>query len=273
MRDFDLVSLQKCELEILKEFVRICDKHNLKYYLAWGTFLGAVRHQGFIPWDDDLDVCMPYEDYLKFKEVCKTELGSDYFYEDWYAHREYFLSWAKLRKNNTTCMTRQEAKLKMHWGVCIDIFPLIPLRGPGLTFNEKIAFACLNLFIQRAHQPYLEDSASKKIKKILYAILPKCLDEFMIKKCYRVLGCGKKDAKYLYDFSDILDKVCVEKEVFGEGKMYQFEDIMVNGPSDADTYLTRAYGDDYMVIPPVEQRVTHGDIIVDIHKDYTYYQE
>ena len=273
MRDFDLIALQKCELEVLKEFVRICDKHNLKYYVAWGTLLGAVRHQGFIPWDDDIDVCMPYDDYLKFKQVCETELGSDYFYEDWYAHHDYFLFWAKLRKNNTTCMTRREAKLKMHWGVCVDIFPLIPLEEQKLPLNKKIAKACLNLFVQRAHLPYLGDSTSKKVKKFVYAILPKSLDQKVIRRCYRVLGNCKKEAKYMYDFCNSLEKICLEKEVFGEGKLYPFEDMKVNGPSDANTYLTRAYGDDYMVIPPVEQQVNHGDIIVDIHKDYTYYQE
>lgn len=77
----------------------------------------------------------------------------------------------------------------------------------------------------------------------------------------------------MYDFCNSLEKICLEKEVFGEGKLYPFEDMKVNGPSDANTYLTRAYGDDYMVIPPVEQQVNHGDIIVDIHKDYTYYQK
>lgn len=272
MREVDLRTLQKCELDVLKEFIRVCNKYDLKYYVAWGTLLGAVRHQGFIPWDDDIDVCMPYDDYLRFKQVCKTELGTEYFYEDWYAHHDYFLYWAKLRKNNTTCMTRREADLKIHWGVGIDIFPLIKMDKPHLGLSKKIAKAFLNLIVQRAYFSYGEENTSKKVKRVLYTIIPKSLDKRIINLCFHTMSRAKSDALFLYDFSESLERSCTMCSVFGEGKMYQFEDIMVNGPLNADAYLKQAYGDDYMVIPSVENQIDHGDIIVDVDRDYTYYQ-
>ncbi len=272
MREFDLGALQLCELDLLKEFVRVCDKHHLKYYLAWGTLLGAVRHQGFIPWDDDIDVCMPYEDYVRFKEVCETELGSEYFYEDWYNHHDCFLHWAKLRKNGTTCMTRREADLKIHWGVGLDIFPLIKIDTMGMSRTRKLANAVLKLILQRSYLPYGEKSFSKKVKGMIYAVIPKAMDEKIVRQCYKILSKSKGNAKYVYDFSDTWARAAWPAEVFGEGVKYQFEDVMLNCPNDVDAYLKQAYGEDYMDIPKVEDRIDHGDIIVDLEKDYTYYQ-
>lgn len=273
MRKFDLHALQKCELEVLKEFIRVCEKNNLKYYLAWGTLIGAVRHQGFIPWDDDIDVCMPYEDYVRFKEVCRSDLGKDYFYEDWEAHSDYFLYWAKLRKNHTTCMTRSESNLKIHWGVGMDIFPLVKMDGPSCPMNKKIARFMLSLITNRAYLPYSADGPSKKIKKIIYKLVPQKLDKYIIKKCYSVLTKAGKNAEYYWDISDSVNRCCFKASVFGEGKKLLFENQMMNCPSDADTYLRKAYGDDYMLIPDVQDRINHGDIIVDLECDYTYYQE
>lgn len=272
MRNFDLRELQLCELEILKEFIRICDKHRLKYYLAWGTLLGAVRHQGFIPWDDDIDVCMFYEDYLKFKEICKTELHSDYVYEDREAHSDYFLYWAKLRKNNTTCMTRSEKNLNIHWGVGIDIFPLVKMDKMEGTMKKKAARAVLKFITNRPYLPYGANGVSKKIKRIIYTLIPKVLDEKIIKKCFHVLNRAGKDAEFVWDFSEPVHRSSFPVSVFGDGKSLEFEGLKMNCPIDATSYLEKVYGDDYMVLPKVQDRVDHGDIIVDLERNYTYYQ-
>lgn len=272
MREFDLRALQLCELDVLKEFVRVCEKHHLRYYLAWGTLLGAVRHHGFIPWDDDIDVCMPYEDYVHFREVCKTELGSEYFYEDWYKHHDYFLPWAKIKKNQTTCMTRRESDLKIHWGVGIDIFPMIKIDKMSMSLSKKIANSFLKLVVQRAYLPYGENSLSKKLKGVIYAVIPKSMDKRIVNYCYKILSKSKGNAAYVCDFSNIIEHAIWPAEIFGEGVKYPFEDVMLNCPNDADAYLKQVFGDDYMVIPKEEDRIDHGDIIVDLEKDYTYYQ-
>lgn len=125
MRDFDLRALQLKELEGLKEIDRICRKHGIEYMLSWGSAIGAIRHQGFIPWDDDIDVCMKWNDYLKFKEVCKTELDSRYFYQDWESDPYYYSSWAKIRMNDTTSIMRKMKDYPIHGGICLDVFPLV----------------------------------------------------------------------------------------------------------------------------------------------------
>lgn len=102
MRDFDLRALQLKELECLKEIDRLCRKHKIEYFLSWGSAIGAIRHKGFIPWDDDIDVSMKMDDYLRFKEVCAQELDAKYFYQDWESDPYYYSSWAKIRINDTT---------------------------------------------------------------------------------------------------------------------------------------------------------------------------
>lgn len=133
MDEFDLRALQLCELDLLKEVDRICKKHDIPYFLAFGTALGAVRHKGFIPWDDDVDVLMKYPDYLRFQEVCKTELPPHLFYQDWQTDPAYYLPWAKIRNSRTTSLVPEMADYPINWGVCVDIFPLFPMKEETLS--------------------------------------------------------------------------------------------------------------------------------------------
>ena len=126
MRDFDLRALQLKELECLKEIDRLCRKHKIEYFLSWGSAIGAIRHKGFIPWDDDIDVSMKMDDYLRFKEVCAQELDAKYFYQDWESDPYYYSSWAKIRINDTTSVMADMVDYPTHNGICIDIFPLLP---------------------------------------------------------------------------------------------------------------------------------------------------
>lgn len=132
-----MTDLQKVEFDILVEFDRICRKFNLKYFLFSGTLLGAVRHGGFIPWDDDIDVAMPINDYYKFVKICKTELGEDYFLQTY--NTDYVNFWyAKIRKNNTTMLESGFENVNMHHGVWIDIFPYFCIEKDDSIINQKL---------------------------------------------------------------------------------------------------------------------------------------
>ena len=122
----NLRKLQLCEYEILKAVVEVCDRHQLKYWLMCGTLLGAVRHKGFIPWDDDVDICMELKDLLRFVKFAKKELPSRYFVQTPKTERRGKWLFCKVRKEGTLCLQKGEDKTEdFHQGIWIDIFPLI----------------------------------------------------------------------------------------------------------------------------------------------------
>ena len=135
---------QISELEILMEFKRICSSNNLQYYLTAGTLLGAVRHQGFIPWDDDIDIAMPRKDFKKFGELCRCQLKKDFYYQDCRTEPDYPYYFAKLRKEGTeVCEPCLEA-VNIRKGHYIDIFPLD--RCPNSSVAAQLFFKLIALF-------------------------------------------------------------------------------------------------------------------------------
>lgn len=272
MRNFDLRKLQLVELEILQEVERLCQKYDITYYLAWGSALGAKRHQGFIPWDDDIDICMPWTDYIRFQEVCKTELGKDFFYQDNSKEPDFYLYWAKLRKNNTTSMTRDEIKLHMHWGICIDVFPLFALKDNRVSFSQKVAYHVLKFLCNRSFTFNCPRSLKNTIKRILYYMIPMKVSNGCKNYCFKVLSKYEKEGMYLMDFSEGCHQKVLPRDVFAEGMYLDFEGQKFPVPKKIDEYLTFAYGDDYMVIPDVHDQMNHGDIIVDFDHDSSRYQ-
>ena len=118
-----LRKLQLMELEMLIEVDRICRKYDIQYFLDGGTLLGAVRHDGFIPWDDDADIIMLHEEYEKFYNACKKELNTErFFLQDYRTDKHYLWGFAKMRRNGTTFLREGQEHVKCHTGVCIDIF-------------------------------------------------------------------------------------------------------------------------------------------------------
>ncbi len=123
LREFQLF-----QLGILKEFIRLCGKNDLRYFAAYGTLLGAVRHQGFIPWDDDIDLWMPAKDYVRFRDVCKTQLKPPYYLQSHETNLQNFISWQRIGREDTTSLLLEMADIHAEWGICIDIFPLFPCK-------------------------------------------------------------------------------------------------------------------------------------------------
>ena len=161
-----LRDVQKVQLEILLEFDRICRKHGLKYLLFAGTLLGAVRHKGFIPWDDDIDVCMLRGDYERFLTVCKDELSAELFLQTTDTDREYPLQFAKLRKNNTRFVEKSMSDLKIHHGVFIDIFPLDNVMPHSFIGRfQQISLYVLHR-INLTRVPLCQDSCRRFLSKV-----------------------------------------------------------------------------------------------------------
>lgn len=260
-RQSKLRELQMAELEIVKLFTQICEAENLKYYILNGTMLGAVRHKGFVPWDDDIDIGMPRQDYEKFLRVAKAHFSSDCYsvrhFRQTPEHVDYF---AKLTSSAFQIkVTRMKTERRENaW---IDIHPL-----DGMPNN-----ALLNRLYQ------LKILAVRKIYSIaifdqgvaLYGVKRSWYNRLAIMICKRVplqKLISKRAAWNLYDRtisryscegSDYIVnasgaykfKEMFRKEVFGEGKLYDFEGMKLCGPADYDFYLKQIYGD-YMTPPP-----------------------
>ena len=159
----DIAGHQKVLKELLLEFNRVCEKHNIKYILFSGTAIGAIRHKGFIPWDDDLDVAMLRTEYERFLEVAPKELNSEYYLQAEFSEH-WPLYFSKLRKNNTTCLEKYHPKdKKIHQGIYIDIFPID--NASNNKFLRKVQFLSSKVVLAKAfyRRGYDTDSVVKKI--------------------------------------------------------------------------------------------------------------
>lgn len=259
-----LRQLQLAELEILKEFVRICEEHGLRYYLVGGTLLGAVRHKGFIPWDDDIDVAMPREDYDRFAKIAPQELGSQYFYQCPDTDPYYFLTYAKVRKNGTAVYEERFKKAKFHKGIFIDIFPLDFCPRPGLICHLLFnVLAVMNYRGQvdsgETYEPYKEISG-----KIGYTVLRLFSPKGLVRMRKRLLRLSKRlsQGAYVASYSGAYG---YHREVFPamwfvEGADVLFEGKTYKGPTEVNRELEQIFGENFMEFPPAADQKGHIEL-------------
>ncbi len=260
--DRDLRVLQEVELGLLHQFDEICRKEGLRYFLLGGSALGAVRHGGFIPWDDDIDVGMPRPDYERFVRLAPSLLPPHLFLQDYRTEPDYLLSFAKLRDNRTLFKEKIFAHLDIHHGVYMDIFPLD--GGPA---DRKEAEKLL-----KRMKLYRFSLLNRKTRYIREKSLPASMALSLMTPfvsrgtCFRMIDA--LCMKYEYGTAPSIanwhgawgTKEVVPKELFGEGKPMPFEDMLCPVPEDYDGYLTSLYGD-YRRLPPLEKQVSHHESV------------
>ena len=254
MDDKTLKKLHQCEQEILDEVDRICDKYNLIYYLTGGTLLGAVRHKGFIPWDDDMDIVMPREDLEKFFDVAPSELGNKYFLQSQKTDSNWHRLYCKVRKNNTLFIEKKTKGLKHHQGIYIDIFPL----DSGNRHNdllERIKSKFVKTVNAHFQMFYGEVPMNWKHKLISY-IFPISFFELVRKRWMN--GSGDYFINYESRYHTL--KYTFRKSVFNPPVLLEFEGKKYSVPREYKTVLSRIYGDDYMELPPEDARRTHNPV-------------
>ncbi|UJF15204.1 LicD family protein [Jeotgalibaca sp. MA1X17-3] len=265
----DIKKIQKIELEILIEFDRICRKHDIRYQLYAGTLIGAIRHKGFIPWDDDIDVSMLREDYHKFLSVVEEELSSEYFFQTHETDPNYINKFAKIRKNRTVFMEKLVEGIDMHHGFYIDIFTFDSVKLD--TYKGKYQIWLLrtidSFFKYRIKTRYetLEDGFEKKkatFKYHLIKILP--ISKEKVERCVLKIMTMFNDEKteYVADLANpgegVLEKFMLRRETLEDSIDWDFEEYKFPVPRAYDEVLTRAYGD-YM--QPPEVQVSHHNIV------------
>lgn len=262
MKKNELRKLQLEEKNILDYFVKFCQENNLTYYLAYGTLLGAVRHKGFIPWDDDIDIYMLPDDYLKFIRLFKST--DDYILQNIETELYFHTTLTKIRKNNT-CMIEEDWKyVKIHKGINIDVFPLLPYpdsKFGKIKFQFKLRIA--TLFVSK--NLHAKNLKNKIIFSILKIIPRKVTNKWADKIIINLLNYNGKYSNYK---SEVRNKI-YKKEWFMSNTKLLFENDYYISPGNYHELLKELYGD-YMKLPDKNQRYGHGfgNIILSFDKNY-----
>ena len=259
-KKLELDEIRKIQIRLLKKFIYICEKEKYRYTVVGGTFLGAIRHKGYIPWDDDIDVGMPREDYEKFIVYCKNETMDG---EEIITHEnpKYNYLFAKFCDKNTILFEPEANRKNCVFGVYIDVFPIDGL-GNSYEKAKKVfdrTYFLRNLLVSSCvkYPPKFRKNIFKLLESLMFYVLSRFVNEKkIIKKIEKVYVNNGFDNSL---FSGVVCGCYGKNEIMGEGSLrdlatIEFENIPVKSIKNFHEYLSRLYGD-YMQLPPPENRV------------------
>lgn len=266
MKELSQDELKKTELEILKYLDFICEKNNIRYYIFFGTLIGAIRHKGFIPWDDDIDVCMPREDYDKFVEIMKND--SNYYFISPETDNLYYWPFARLCDKKTILILNNLKKVK-NFGVFVDVFPMdnAPLDEEKNEWLKQYIY----------YEKRMKNTIPREVKysKLNFVGLLKAIKHLPLRIKYKpskfnyyrdsLLAIIKKynsyeRDKYIISSTPYKTKTIFSKDNFKETIKVKFESLMVNAPKDYDILLKKIYGD-YMQLPSIDKQKSHHNFV------------
>lgn len=254
IKDNELKHLHDVLLNVIADIDQLCVENNIEYYLMGGSALGAIRHEGFIPWDDDLDIIMTISNYRKFIDVCKLKLNSDK-----YTLQEGGVDWplpfTKIRLNKTT-FEEEESSVSNSGnnGIFVDVFKLDNVSNNGV-------FACIQYILAKIYVAYslsVRGYRYTTVKKRVIMFLSKVLSANCIR--HRVINVIERNNKtptnylgFYYGRTNMRNAV-MKREVYGTPKRVKFESMQLPVPEQSHNYLSILFGN-YMKLPPVEKRV------------------
>lgn len=259
--------------EMLAWFHRVCTRNGLRYYVLGGTMLGAVRHQGFIPWDDDIDVGMPREDYIRLERILSRCPDPRYRLETPNSSVEdFWYPFAKLYDTRTTLV--ENTRYQTRRGIYLDIFPL---DGAGNSrWEAKAHFAPIKWRRKLLLAMTTGIRTGRSLPKNLAVCVLRCLPEWLVdkKKLLHVIdrrsaGLAYGDCSWVGNMMGAwMERELMPKAILGTPREYVFEGLTIWGPEDFEGYLTSLYGN-WRELPPVEQRKSRHDFgYMDLERSY-----
>jgi lipopolysaccharide cholinephosphotransferase len=263
MRDFPdnrldgedkLRQLQLILLRILKVFHEICEENGLRYWLEGGTLLGAVRHGGFIPWDDDIDVEMPREDYLKFCRIAPGKLPYDMFFQSPESDPGFLCPWVKIR-DRFSHLVERTGPYPYSQAASIDVFPMV--LGTSRHLRWRLFYIMLEPFNKKPERAWPQLRLISRCKNLTIGtaqrIFRACMRPRFLREAFlRYLDHGKVFWQYE---PPIRWRSLFTEEMIFPLKKIRFEDFEFWSPADPNAFLSYYYGD-YMTPPPPEERVS-----------------
>jgi len=254
------------QLDLYKKIREVSEKYGLNLIVIGGTALGAVRHKGYIPWDDDLDVALTRDDFEKLVLVSEKEFNDPYFFQYALSDKLIFCPWARLRRSDTTGIVRTQCNHKYNNGIFVDIFIFDKIpedKGELKRFTKKIA-----LYQHLLRNYYHYNSTNKKLESIKRIVFPMTKHFITYEKLYEkyVKLCSKYNKTDEKKYADLcalslLGKTDLSEDDFLESIEVPFENTTVKIPKNYDERLKSQYGD-YMSFPPVKDRGQWHDNVI-----------
>lgn len=264
----ELLEIQQIETELLKKIHDICEKYNITYFLVAGTLLGAVRHGGFIPWDEDMDIGMFREDYEKFMKIAPDVFSGDYAVMDSSVNSGYSRIYGKVFKLGTKYYEAEWDEFVENSGLWIDIFPIDKVDAPNVEEAVRIArkrrdIREKELLIRRYRNGVDRDKFSR-VTKVVCGLLKPVSYKNIVKYVKNKLTADEgKTAKFCTNYGSGYGvvKQTMPIDYYLPVKKIKFGECEFNCPNNTEKYLTQIYKD-YMKLPPEDKRVMKHDLLI-----------
>jgi lipopolysaccharide cholinephosphotransferase len=258
------------ELDLLQQLINVCQQYQLRIWLDWGTLLGAVRHHGFIPWDDDIDVCMPREDYDKLVSIGNEAFQHPYFLQDGYSDKDYYRGHAQLRNSETTGIRPSDSYQPFNQGIFIDIFVLDGIPEDSVKSHELSRWVRKKLrFLKSKNCAIIASGRLGLIfrkMKCRYEVWRKGWPAMFKEIEDRLREHPFDKSRHVAEVSFCGLDVVFDRDIFDETVWLDFEDIKAPAPAAYDRMLRIIFGDNYMT--PIHAATSHGEVIFDVEKNY-----
>ena len=254
----ELKQIQAIQQELIQEVARICRKCGIHFNMVGGTMLGAIRHKGHIPWDDDADIGFLRTEYEKFREACKSELDHDkYYLQDLRSTEGYRWGYGKLRRKDTEFLRLNQEFMPYEQGIFIDLMPFDNV--PDGWLSKRVHFIQCFLYRKLFWSEVGSRTEKNPWKRTAYKFMRRIPMKFVIRNYQNFIDVGQRKKTRLVrilTFPTPKGVYGYEREWYTQLSMYRFGNMMLPGARDYDGYLRVKYGN-YMDLPPAEKRKIH----------------